>query len=850
MKRFLLLLLVIPVFAAMFLLWPQFTRPVFASDYKSSTSCPYPTYTGCSRTISNEPGWNQGYVIGGGSLIVGNNIMSDVANNTLIVTGGSNIQDNVGNWADLFGGATHDTHAARDNRVYLFSGSQAGNIYGGVSEKGRASSNEVWVNGAGTIVNVNAVGGWSKDTDTPEASGNIVRLSNSTQVTGDAIGGYTSNIPVTSVRASSNQVLMDSKVSVGGSVYGAKIEDGGDNGAADNNTVIIRDSTVTTDVYGAFIANLQGGDARGNRVTVSDGSSIGQDVFGALAQNEVSGNSATVLASTVSRNVIGGRSRNDKAVNNSAHAEGATVVGDIIGGLSDNGAAIGNSAIMVGGSAANLYGGSSVSAATGNSVTLYAGTVSSDVIGGHSAIAAASTINNTVTLYDGTIGGQLLGGSDAGDYRGNTLNLRGQAMAGEANHFQNYNVLIPANMSAGSIMLQITGATPTNLALSDVTSFSIDPAGTVHYKSGDEITLISDTTGGSIDKSYPNLARGVSSLYDVRVLMKGKALVAVIDGQQSNPQAATLAGPVLTGLTLLNLGADLVAGNALDQAWKSTRNSAEGGSWSYFSNFTYEDMTINDNIDVKGWSYLMGLAWRDGNDSDYGFLGGGFFETGYADYDGSQNYAGVGRARYDGNVRYYGFGGLARYKLPSRLRLEASLRFGKMDSDYGAREYAGGQKPHYSMNTIYSGAHAGAGWDMNLTEGVNMDLSAKYFWVRQFGETVSVGDERLKFKDSDSHRLKAGSRLTLMPHKRFDLYAGAYGEYEMGGDVDARNLTAGSGNLNAMDLDDGASGVFELGVSVLPDEEGLRYLVLDFMLSASVGRREGFGGHFSLGWNF
>lgn len=781
-------------------------------------------YASGNRVTMENGAWVKGSVYGGSTLDAD-------ADGNVVTIDGARVGDGpfTGN---VYGGYVAIGYGNAQNNVATVSGTVRGSVYGGRSLYGTAIGNTATV-GGGTVGS-NVYGGYSAFGDTRS---NTATISGGT-VASDVFGGFNSDSG-----SSYDNAAYITGGGVGGSVFGARASYGAYNNHAEISSAA---SVIAGDLVGCE-SNVE---ATGNTAVVNAGTVRGDrfGVAGGVSWVDAWGNSAVVNSGTVEANVYGGVAGAGAATGNDATVFNGDVTGDIVGGESQNGAATGNSASLWNGNAANLYGGSGVAGASGNSATLYSGAIRNDVVGGLNG-AGSPAINNTVTLYGGSIGGRLLGGDNSLDYTGNTLNLRGFFGAvREVNNFQNYNLFVPAALGAGSTLLTVSGGVPTDLSRSFLTSFTLDPSGTNHYRDGDAITLISSTTGaGGIDILYANMARGVSSLYDMRVLEENNALVArVVGGRKDNPQSETLTGAVLTGLNLVNLGGDLIAANALDQAWKSGKNCEESGRWSFFSSLTYEDVDIDGRVDTNGGSSLVGMAWRDRENCDRGFLGGAFFETGFAGYDGSHTYPGVGRARFDGDVLYYGSGGLARYKLENRLRVEASARFGRVESDYSASEYAGGYRPSFDLDTWYAGMHAGTGWDADVGERFNLDLSAKYFWVRQFGKTVRVGDERVRFDAADSHRLKAGARLTFMPRKRVDVYAGAYYVHEFGGDPGARNCVTGTA-LNTLDMG-GASGVFELGVSILPTRS--RNVVVDLMVTGSTGTRKGVGGHLSVGWNF
>lgn len=370
--------------------------------------------------------------------------------------------------------------------------------------------------------------------------------------------------------------------------------------------------------------------------------------------------------------------------------------------------------------------------------------------------------------------------------------------------------------------------------------------GSYRYSPGDRVNLISQANGSLARQTYNGVAQGVSRLYDVDVFIDSGALVAEIDKFIINPKAETIGHSQLASQTHLNRGANLVAESGLDNAWASAALCEGGRRLAAFSAFSYDKVKQSDLYDAKGWSLMTGLAWRNNPECGKGFLTALFFETGNGDYDGTGHYGNLGKVDFDGDSNYYGGGLLARYRLDGNFRLEAAVRAGKVDTDYKGRGHNDFGHASYDLNTWYLGTYAGAGWDVDLTETLNLDLTARYFWTRQGGKKVGVMGEDFDFENLDSHRLRTGARASNSFSQTIASYLGAYYEHEFDSRSSYHNSTANISHRSPKVS--GGSGVGELGITISPS--GSRTFLVDLAAHGRVGESEGYGGNLTLSYHF
>jgi hypothetical protein len=122
----------------------------------------------------------------------------------------------------------------------------------------------------------------------------------------------------------------------------------------------------------------------------------------------------------------------------------------------------------------------------------------------------------------------------------------------------------------------------------------------------------------------------------------------------------------------------------------------------------------------------------------------------------------------------------------------------------------------------------------NLSSATDLDLYAKYFWSHQQGKNVQIGPDPVSFEDVDSHRFRAGARISHGLTDTVKPYFGA--AYEVEADGKARASSHGL----AFDVPElkGATGLGELGVTVAAGEA----VKVDVGLQGYIGGRRGVSG--------
>lgn len=774
------------------------------------------------------------------SLLVGAMVLAPVGHNAALaaditgqnVTINSNTTDDANgaksnaNGTNIYGNKL--TITGGDVGVYSSPGTAGRSAYGGASfgYTGSIHHNEVIMTGGRVILTIDSGDGYHG---------------------GSVVGGVASGVE----HSYFNKVTISGGI-VDGDIYGGQADDGD----AYDNEVIISGSAIIGYGDGAAHAVVEGGHTKGN------------------AYN----NTVTLNGGTVNGSIYGGDVYADtKAYNNTVTINGGTVNDGAIGGgfAGDGGEVTGNTVNINGGilnlhSSYGIYGGINDYGATTdevsrNTVNIRSGAniTSGDIYGGYSHDSSGgvnptgNVINNTVNLYGGTLHSaiKIFGGlSDNGgdEFTGNTLNVAGfSGTVGEIKNFEFYKFFIPASITNGGKLLTLTGGA-TDLTGSQVTAI------TLHSQSplgqGDKVVLI-DKVAGTFTDTNLQAQKGASMMYDVVVKLDGTELIVTLGGGTAidpaahyNPQSKSLAQVGLGGLTLLNQGADLVVSKGVTSAAQSLGHSSQAGQPAIFATSSLGGFKTEtgSHIDSQGWSLLSGLAWTDDLVSQARWIVGLFFETGRGSYDAYNSFANLATVHSSGNNDYFGGGLMASYHFASGFHTETSFRYGRLESDFQAEGYLGEVQPSFDLDTNYTSAHFGLGFDRQLNDKIKLDVVSKYLWTRQNAQNVNILGDTVRFEAIDSQRLRAGAELEFTADERVRPYVGAYFEHEFDGEAKARNLTVGLNHL-APGVK-GSTGIGELGLRLIP--AGDSGLMVDLSLQGHTGRRDGVSGNLSLKWQF
>ncbi|MDR0528243.1 MAG: autotransporter outer membrane beta-barrel domain-containing protein [Zoogloeaceae bacterium] len=781
-------------------------------------------------------------------MVYGGNAEDTADRNIVVIDGDANGQVTEAISGKSLGGqANHNVLELIEGKVtFVFDAGHSENS----GADSHASDNTVRIRG-GEITNTDIAGGYGRATSSGDgyAERNQVLVTGGTMTTAGMFGGR--------AHGEGSAYARDNRVEFGlaalfsgsggmnsGKIYGGSAEGVSSSAFADRNEVTIDGAAADTAVYGGY---ARGGimvviptngsvSASGNEVIVrgSVENLMGDAVVGGYAWSSyfpsiASENTVRVLGGTVTATasnyaLVGGQahaggSMDADASRNTLEIDGGTVIdGRIVGGV-----VTGNGDF----------------AATRNSVT----------------IKGATSFTDINALAGGEAGMALPMMGSADFFTGNTLNLHTPGLAvGNLYNFEKINFYLPANFAANDVMLYVEAeanltdgydeANPgTAGGRSSVVHVGIDGAASPLQK-GDEITLIAADT--LVVNGLNTLANGqgmagvtLNYEFDLDWLSQPNYLLARVRGVGLNPQTKSFSEGFLSGLTLINQGADLVSGQGVREAAAAVRESKIGrGTFAAISGGKSRYDT-GSHADVDGYSLMAGLSWG-ANLTAGRFAAGAFFEYGSAGYDTYNSFANAASVKGSGDLKHYGAGILGRMDYAGGAQghfyAEASARLGREENDYKNRDMrdAQGRKASYEVSGAYYGLHAGAGYVMNLAEGRSLDVYGKYFWARESGDstTLSTG-ERLKFKAADSSRLRLGGRYTWTLDAARSLYAGLAWEHEFDGVAKA----SASGFAIAEPKLRGDTGMAEFGFALKPSAS--LPLFVDVGVQGYGGKRKG-----------
>ncbi len=478
--------------------------------------------------------------------------------------------------------------------------------------------------------------------------------------------------------------------------------------------------------------------------------------------------------------------------------------------------------------------------ANNNNLTIIGGSHNVETVAGgyakYSIIGKAETMNNTVTLVSGATFSsmtELLGGT--GDInKGNTLNLvnyTGTTRFSNIANFEFYNFHLGSNVMSGDTIIQTTNIDFTG---ANINSVSFDSGSMLGVN--DTINLISfDNATGTIaqDGGIASSAIGLSKIIEWEINQTASDLTATIKNITGNQQTKALAEGIIGGVGFLNQGADVMMSTGLQAVETALANSElniapffgmSGGSYKY---------NTGSYAEVDGFSLLAGLGYdKEIDDKDLTIAV--FIESGNGSYDTYNSFSGASDINGSGDNSYIGAGVMGTFEglgQDKNTYIEASLRFGKNDTDFSSYDFIGFNNVSYDVDAIYYGFHFGAGKVHTIDENSELDVYGKFLLTHQQSSDAIIHGDKVEFSSINSHRFRAGARY----HQ--DIYYGglAY-EYEANGKADMKisGLSTDAPSLK------GGTGILELGVSV----ENIKETGLDINigLNGYIGTREGFSG--------
>ncbi|TWO29103.1 autotransporter outer membrane beta-barrel domain-containing protein [Campylobacter hyointestinalis] len=645
-----------------------------------------------------------------------------------------------------------------------------------------------------------------------------------------------------------------------------------------NNTLIFDNGKVTQFLY---VGSSNKGKSYSNRLEINGGK-LYIAMAGFSNYNDVHDNYVLVTDGIIEETVYGANISGvdtNKAYNNTVEVQGGTiknVVGAATSAINTNGGDIYNNKVLITGGTINGYvaGGENNNnkSAYSNTVEIKGGEFKKDIYAGKIDTASQVAVNNRV-IIDGSDGGNITFANDIilyGGYlnalgpakdvfTGNTLiikNKKGISIK-DIKNFEFLNFYLPENIAKDDTVLTLSATEVTDLSRSKI-GVAMSSGG-IKLNLGDEIKLIEKTNGtikapSDLTNTLDGQARtqkvvsGVSKIYTFSLSAPNeqnsqdvKKIVARVSEVEDNEKQKNIAETSAMMGAMVNEGAEMASSSGMKNASSATMGN--GGESSNFGALGGQNVRLNSgsHVDVKGLSFIAGVS-KQANDA---FMYGAFVEAGFGNYDSYNDFGAVGSAHGWGDNKYYGGGFLGKFDMIKNYYLEASVRAGRVYSDYKSSDINPSQNAEFESSRIYWGGHIGFGKIFELNSVSNLDIYTKFFVTRLGSDEIEVIGEKIKYYNSNSIRARLGSRYSYYLDDNFEIYGGAAFEREFNSDAKATNLTQNQ-DLVSPTLK-GNTAIGEFGFKF---KTPFKPLTLDLNLQGLTGKREGVTGGINAEFKF
>ena len=599
-------------------------------------------------------------------------------------------------------------------------------------------------------------------------------------------------------------------------------------------------------IYGGLNQSTRNKNASNNKVYINGGDRI-QSVYGGSAEtgDDSASNFVTVNNGKISQDVVGGHSIGGVASLNSVTIDGGMVGEDVMGGHAVNGGK-----------------------ANGNIVTIKGGTIKGQIYGGK---GSSDNVDNIVNLDASLLSLQTIYGGDSisseftKTTKGNTLNIRGKNIeAGNIVNFEYVNFYLPSDVRAGDTILNLSGKTGNQNKNTDLTRSLLAVtmgAENNNLNVNDRITLISNPHGilypielaDKIKNHNENLQAiaGISTIYEFNLQKDGSDLTAqgnnlyAVVAKKVSPlsphngsneqklidtvQKSTLE-PTVGAIAIINQSSEVVSN--IDLGGVADSGELNGGvvTGAAISNTRHNS---GSHVDVKSVSSAVGVAkeFKDVVTGAFLEFGGGNYDT-FNEYSGTFGGRSVGDIKGEGKMRYYGIGLLSKASLPVNFYTEATVKIGKIKTDYET-VLPNGVKVGYDASRSYYGGHVGLGKVFEITDFSNIDVYSKVFFTRVGKKQVELNSERILLGKSDSLRTKVGFKFSQGINDGLLWFAGLAYDREFKGKSNGYNLTYSTDIISPSMK--GNTGIAEFGLK-FKTQKGFE---TNLKFEGMVGKREG-----------
>lgn len=532
---------------------------------------------------------------------------------------------------------------------------------------------------------------------------------------------------------------------------------------------------------------------------------------------------------------------------------------------------------------------------TDNKLNIYGGTINGDVYGGRASYASNSTsgdaIGNFMNISGGTITGTIYGGhSKNGNASDNEINIYGNPnlidailIAGEgitvSNNtlkihtknlkvneiygFENLNFYLPADTQANDTILTVTNsskqisnkiyvykdkgfnlsddATITLITTKDTTNGlnfgEIKPTdeNDSDYKKITPVTYTNEN-GEEIITGLTINAKDIDKTTSIEEIEENKMKHSGFN--EENKESAIFNEPVADSVSLLDSGTDRIL-EWLPPEGVDYMNSSPTAGFDPFVGIGGSKLEINtgNGTELKTKSGGINFGMTRYLKNRHGI----FIVAPVVDY-GQDSYESTlpddNKTKGSGNSKYFTAGLIARQVNVNGMYYEASLRYGKIRTDFTSDNFLVNGTPttaSYDASTPCYSGHLRIGWRNHISPQNILDVYGVYSMNRISGFTTKVSTgEDYSFSTVKSGRIRLGARFTREIRERESVYSSLSYIHEFSGETVGEYM----GMRTPRSSIKGSAGLIELGWQVKPAKNSVA--MLDTSLSWWVGDRKGF----------
>lgn len=439
--------------------------------------------------------------------------------------------------------------------------------------------------------------------------------------------------------------------------------------------------------------------------------------------------------------------------------------------------------------------------------------------------------------------------------------------------------LIEFNVPGTSTLSMLTLSTAGAGDISDITSIKTSLKAGGNFATGDRINLITCTNctltlSPNLEKTkgydYTEdadhvITEGVSLAWNFEYGEDDKNLYITI-GESTDPgsrnpstpttpsnptsgatqlraQTKSLVETQLASATLIRHGSDLLARSGFEAAVDALEAPYSGTTG--FTPFVALGAAklrheTSSHVDIKGASASFGLASETANRLGKLILAP-VVEYGYGDYD---SYIDNG-IHGEGSTQYWGAGLALRQTLGEGFYVDASARYGRVESDYASNDLDGASHLKYDLHTNYVALHTAAGKTFAINDHQTAELYTRYFYDRQQAASTTLSSgENYRFSSVDGHRVQLGGKYSFHIAETSSLYVDALWQHEFSSEASAtyKGLSTPLATMK------GSSGSFSLGWH--KDASASSPWFVDLQGSAWTGKQQLFSAQFAVGYKF